>query len=153
MAKIRGNDRDNTLTGTAGRDEIRGEDGNDILRGLGDNDRLRGDKGNDTLEGGAGNDRLRGEAGNDVLTGGEGRDRFEFSDRGGNDVVTDFNQDDDVLFLSVVGIDGMEDLSILNNAAGDAVISYFANGQTTSVTLLGIDSADLSSSDFIFRPH
>ncbi len=153
MAKIRGNDRANSITGTANNDELRGEGGNDSLFGLGGDDRLRGEKGNDVLDGGDGNDRLRGEADDDILTGGAGNDRFEFSDRGGNDTVTDFNQADDVIFLSVVGINGMADLTIADNEAGDAVVSYFANGQTTSVTLLGIDSADLSASDFIFRPH
>lgn len=153
MARIRDNDKANRIDGTANNDEIRGQGGDDTIFGLDGDDRLRGGKGNDSIEGGNGNDRLRGEAGNDVLTGGAGKDRFEFSDRGGNDTVTDFNQADDIIFLSVVGVNGMADLTIADNEAGDAVISYFANGQTTTITLDGIHAVDLSASDFIFRPH
>lgn len=153
MARIRGTNRSETLNGTAGNDELRGEEGNDRLFGFGGDDLLRGDKGNDTLSGGAGNDRLRGEAGDDVLTGGAGADRFIFSDRGGSDTVRDYEDGTDRLFISATGIDGLEDLAIAANAAGDAVVSFFANGQTTAFTLTGIDVTSLSASDFVFQPH
>ena len=153
MTKIRGNDASESLEGTADADEIRGERGDDTLSGLGGNDVLRGGKGNDALFGGDGNDRLRGEAGDDVLTGGAGHDRFIFSDRGGSDIVTDFHHAEDVLFISAENILGMADLTISSDAAGDAVVSFFSHGQTTSVTLHDITAASLSAADFIFAPH
>lgn len=153
MAKIRGNDRPNSITGTANNDELRGEGGNDSLFGLGGDDLLRGGKGNDRLEGGDGNDQLRGEAGNDVLFGGAGDDRFVFSDRGGADTVQDFTHGADHLVISANGILGLADLTIASNLAGDAVVSFFANGQTTEMTLLGVPALTLTASDFIFQPH
>ena len=64
-------------------------DGNDLLRGFG---------GIDSLNGGAGNDRLDGGAGDDRLTGGAGNDRFLFpDDEEGDDTITDFEADSDVL--------------------------------------------------------
>ncbi len=153
MARIRGTDNADTIDGTAANDELRGDGGDDILNGFAGADLLRGDKGSDTLNGGDGNDRLRGDAGNDMLTGGAGADRFIFSDRGGSDTITDFQDGTDVLFISATGIAGMEDLTIAENAAGDAVVSVLATGQTTAFTLIGIHVSDLSAADFIFRPH
>ena len=58
----------------------------------------KGGSGNDTLIGGAGNDRLEGGKGNDTLTGGKGRDTFVYSY--GNDIITDYNPEEDTLLLS-----------------------------------------------------
>lgn len=71
---IRGNGKNNTLTGTKGPDDIRGLGGNDKLYGLGGNDKLYGGAGKDQLFGGAGNDRLEGGKGADKLVGGKGAD-------------------------------------------------------------------------------
>lgn len=70
MANIRGNSRNNVLTGTTGADTIDGRAGDDTLDGGNGNDTLLGDVGNDILYGGNGNDTLRGGADNDVLNGG-----------------------------------------------------------------------------------
>lgn len=153
MAKIRGNNRANTIDGTSGTDELRGEGGNDSLSGLGGSDKLRGGDGDDTITGGDGNDRLRGEHNDDMLTGGAGNDRFEFSNNGGSDTVTDFHHGEDVLYVSAQGVATMADLAIGSNAAGDAVVSFLSGGDITAFTLIGIDAASLTASDFIFRPH
>jgi Ca2+-binding RTX toxin-like protein len=71
---IKGNDEDNELFGTAGKDLIYGYGGNDILHGYDGNDVLDGGDGNDILYGGAGNDRLFGGDGKDILEGGSGND-------------------------------------------------------------------------------
>jgi len=76
---IRGDDGDDTLTGTAEADVIRAGGGSDLLLGLGGRDRLEGGKGRDRLEGGQGDDTLVGGKGRDRLAGGEGRDTFVFS--------------------------------------------------------------------------
>ncbi len=72
-----GND---SLSGTAGKDEISGAGGNDTLAGLAGDDELDGDFGNDRLLGGSGNDDLEGETGNDTLIGGAGNDTLNGSD-------------------------------------------------------------------------
>jgi uncharacterized repeat protein (TIGR01451 family) len=77
---IRGTDRGETLTGTAGRDVICGQGGNDRLRGMGGDDVLLGGDGHDLLEGGAGNDDLQGEKGHDALAGGDGNDSLSGGD-------------------------------------------------------------------------
>ena len=76
-----------------------GTDADDApLESLGGNDLLRGFGGIDSLNGGAGNDVIDGGAGNDRLTGGAGNDRFLFpDDEEGNDTITDFEADSDVL--------------------------------------------------------
>jgi RTX calcium-binding nonapeptide repeat (4 copies) len=84
---IRGNARNNTLTGTRGNDALCGGGGNDTLRGLGGNDRLVGGTGNDTLRGHGGRDRFLGGGGRDtiyardssreIVSGGGGFDRAQ----------------------------------------------------------------------------
>jgi len=63
MATINGDDRANSLAGTAK---------SDVINGLGGDDELFGNAGNDTLNGGDGGDILVGGAGNDTLNGGGG---------------------------------------------------------------------------------
>jgi Ca2+-binding RTX toxin-like protein len=56
MATIKGNNADNTLTGTPNDDSIFGLGGNDRLFGLAGNDLLDGGTGKDRMEGGPDND-------------------------------------------------------------------------------------------------
>ncbi|ORF36512.1 calcium-binding protein [Snodgrassella alvi] len=96
---IEGNDRDNELFGTAGKDLMYGYGGNDILHGYDGNDLLDGGDGNDILYGGAGDDQLFGGTGEDILEGGSGndllvggswqRDRYVFRAGYGRDEVID----------------------------------------------------------------
>lgn len=72
--RIKGDSRNNTLTGTEEKDVIKGRGGDDILLGNGGNDKLVGGKGNDELYGGAGHDTLIGNQGRDYLVGGFGND-------------------------------------------------------------------------------
>lgn len=68
----RGDNRDNRLRGTSGRD---------ALFGLAGNDTLLGGKGNDTLNGGEDNDELNGGKGQDTLIGGKGDDIYTVDNR------------------------------------------------------------------------
>lgn len=102
---IKGNDRNNHLTGRGGNDTLEGRGGDDLLFG-GDapvfpltsstktqtqpvydgDDILIGGAGNDTLRGGTGNDYLYGQAGVDYLYGDAGNDYLD----GGNDYLADY---------------------------------------------------------------
>lgn len=93
-----GND---TLDGGTGNDVLIGGTGNDTLNGGNDQDQLSGGDGNDILNGGQGNDSIGGGNGNDTMTGGAGSDFFAISLNGGADVITDFNRDEDSIFLSM----------------------------------------------------
>lgn len=128
MATIKGDSRNNELTGTrkkdfiygyGGNDEIEGRAGNDkIYGGIGrdeidggsDNDYLDGGKGNDEIDGGAGNDKIFGKAGNDTIEGGSGNDSlwggtgkdvFEYDEDFyfGTDMIMDYESNKDVVDL------------------------------------------------------
>ncbi len=73
------------------------------LKGTSKADSLHGSMSADLINGGRGNDFIYGEGGNDTLTGGAGADVFVLSVGGGNDVVTDFNPDEDILVLDYGG--------------------------------------------------
>ena len=111
------------------------------------NDVFTGDAGANELNGWIGADRLNGGEGNDVLIGGAGNDRFIFSDNWDDDIITDFEDGGDLLdFREVTGVSAITDLTIVNNANGDAVVSLGGD----SITLIGIDAADLTAADFLF---
>ncbi|QJF51841.1 calcium-binding protein [Roseobacter ponti] len=91
---IKGNRKDNLLTGTEFDDTILARQGDDTLIGLGGNDFLFAEEGDDLLEGGSGNDRLFGMSGKDILNGGAdhdelfgGADDDDLNGDGGDDVL------------------------------------------------------------------
>ncbi len=88
-----------TITGSDGGDIIFGNRGDDLLDGSTDNDTLRGGKGNDTIIGGDGDDFLFCEDGDDTLIGGNGSDRFLLSPNSGIDIIWDFQDGKDLLYL------------------------------------------------------
>lgn len=95
---------------------------------------LTGNSGNNTLSGGGGNDILAGLGGNDTLTGGDGADHFLFGKNGGNDRITMFEIDTDVIHLvAVPGIATLDDLlgHIKSSKFGDAVIDLGKHGSIT----------------------
>lgn len=84
MARIRGNNSNNSIVGTSfsdeifafsGNDRVTAGNGNDIVWGGGGNDTIFGGDNNDRLFGESGLDTLIGDAGNDTLEGGSGADR------------------------------------------------------------------------------
>ena len=74
MAKIKGTNFNDILSGTSQADTMFGLGGNDTLNGGAGNDRLFGGAGNDKLFGGAGDDTLNGGNGKDTLNGAAGVD-------------------------------------------------------------------------------
>ena len=79
-----------TKIGSSLSEKITGGKGNDILNGLG---------GNDTLKGLGGADLLVGGKGNDILNGGEGKDIFKLSKGRGYDLIQDFKDKKDKIFI------------------------------------------------------
>lgn len=167
-------------TGTAGNDVLSGGDGPNVLNSEGGSDTLFGGGGDDMLNGGTGDDRLNGGQGNDALTGDFGADVFVFERSGGSDTVTDFEIGVDTIelwaLMSDVGIVSFElngmgysrvscfgdlehntlsfeflqngsDLEIYTNYDGDK--SHTA-ADGLFLTLVGVNLADLSMSDFGF---
>jgi len=171
-----GND---TLYGDNQADNLWGGDGNDLLRGGNGNDRLFGETGNDVLQGGAGGDVLFGQIGNDVLNGASGDDRlyggagfdrleggggndtlsgnfnwdiFVFRDGFGHDTITDFeanNRFEKIDLSDVSSITSFGDLAANHMAqVGSSVVIDALDGNT--ITLLGVNLADLGADDFLF---
>lgn len=162
-----GNDRtfggngDDDVMGGAGDDILRGGDQNDVLTAGDGNDFLFGGTGIDTLSGGAGNDTLIGRGGFDFLNGGEGDDILEggsnaddfiFVGAFGNDIITDFDANNDAEDIDLSGVTEITDITdLLNNHANqigaDVVID---DGLGNTITLQNVDLADLDAADFIF---
>ncbi len=131
--------------GGLGADFLIGNTAGNLLSGGAGDDRLFGGIGADELIGGTGNDRLHGGADNDELTGQQGADIFVFSEGAGNDQILDFENGVDRIEFG----DGAYQFSDLQMAqvGGDVVIKS-ANG---TITLVGINIADMDESDFVFR--
>jgi serralysin len=77
MANKTGNDKNNSIKGTADNDVLKGLGGDDLLIGGQGNDRLYGGDDLDELDGGYGNDKLYGESGNDILLVSSGDDMLD----------------------------------------------------------------------------
>ncbi len=146
-----------SLKGGTGNDFVTGGAGNDYIEGNGGNDTLYGGdggsgNGEDTLIGGGGDDFLVGDNQDDTLTGNSGDDIFYFIIGDDNDVITDFvaGGTDDEIRLDGFGTDFdtfNEVLEAATQVGNDTVID-FGNGDT--ITLLGVDKADLTAADFVF---
>ena len=132
------------LDGDAGADRLRGEAGADALDGGKGHDSLLGGGGDDDLRGGGGRDRLVGGAGDDALDGGAGADVFVMSDRSGDDVAAGWRNGIDMIEITR-GAAAFDELEISDGARGAVIV----NGDA-SMTLRGVDAADLDASDFIF---
>ncbi|EJM20675.1 VCBS repeat-containing protein, partial [Pseudomonas sp. GM18] len=84
----------------------------------------------------------------DNLTGSSGADTFVFAQPIGNNQIYNFDAAADKIdLIGFTGVTGFADLSITNDANGNALVSI-SSGQT--VTLKGVDAADLSEANFQF---
>lgn len=145
--RLAGGNGADRLVGQGGADALFGGDGNDVLGGGGGDDRLFGGAGSDSLSGGKGSDRLAGEAGDDLLGGGAGMDDFVFQPGGGNDVVSDFQDDFDVLDFRAFDFASKSDVLGLAVQSGADVVFALPDGG--SVELTGFDLALLGPEDVI----
>ena len=97
--KINGGDGQDRILGAKGKDKLFGEEGNDFLSGGEGHDVIEAGVGNDILNGGLGNDLLVGGKGKDELIGGEGKDIFKLSKGIGYDLIQDFQDKQDKIFI------------------------------------------------------
>lgn len=112
-----GND---TLIGSALRDDITGRDGNDLLLGGGGNDDLYGGAGNDTLDGGAGNDDMHGGAGSDLFIASAGNDSIWGFGAGDRIQLSGFSSFDQVLSAARSAEQG--DSTLLDLGGGNTLL-------------------------------
>lgn len=91
---------------------------------------------------------MHGDNGADNLNGGADADTFVFAGTVGDDTIKDFEIGVDTIDLTGYGPVSLEDaLSVASQVGGDTVLDLGPNG---SVTLEGINLADLSLDDFMF---
>ncbi|WP_081235291.1 VCBS domain-containing protein [Pseudomonas fluorescens] len=84
----------------------------------------------------------------DNLSGSSGADTFVFAQPIGNNQIYSFDVTADKIdLIGFAGVTGFADLSITNDANGNALVSI---GSGQSVTLKGVDAADLSEANFQF---
>ena len=131
---ITGNNLDNLILGSGGRDEIDGRGGNDSIEGGNQADALRGGGGNDTLLGDGGFDFLDGGTGDDSLLGGDQTDKL--AGRAGNDIL-EGGAGADSLY-------GGDDNDLLKGEAGDDTLYGHAGSDTLKG---GADNDDLFGGD------
>ena len=142
-------DDDDVVVGDAGDDILYGGSGNDLLEGREDDDLIYNGAGDDEVYGGSGDDTLWGGPGDDTLFGGTGDDTFAFTATSGNDVVEDFEFDDDILDLSSfvatladpASIDYSDIIDEMTNSGSDVILAL-TPGNTVTFT-------DLSITDFL----
>ena len=145
------------LFGDFGNDTLHGEDGNDNFFGASGNDLIYGGADNDTINGGSGFDTIHGGTGDDIMFGRFNADRFVFEDGHGNDTIGDFNALNNFERIDFSGLSTINSLADLNlgsatlgaatQVGGDVLID---TGGGNSITLTGVNLADLDGFDFVF---
>jgi Ca2+-binding RTX toxin-like protein len=136
---------DDTMTGGNGNDMLFGSFGIDTLMGGNGDDSLDGGAGNDILDGGKGEDIVNGGTGDDDLTGGSGPDLFVFNAGFGDDVITDFQNNDHIQFDDELFESPEAVLDASEQVGEDTVITAGMN----TVTLLGVQASSLQADDFL----
>jgi Ca2+-binding RTX toxin-like protein len=144
---INGTSSSETLNGTTADDTIHGNGGNDIIIDNQGDDYLYGDDGNDTLTGGVGfND----------FWGGTGNDTFKMTTRTttgeSDDLIHDFTQGADKVDVSAWGVSDFGQLQdlLFVDSHDDASVNAFYAGKDHFLRIAGIDTANLSASDFTY---
>ena len=162
---LQGDAGDDDLDGGAGQDKLDGGMGADRLVGGDQADELMGMDGDDVLDEGAGHGMLNGGAGDDFLIGGAGADAFIADGMSGDDVVFDFEALGEAQgafdHLALAGIRPNQ-VTLTDNAAREwngqsytgVLVSWNVDSDAEaegSALLVGLSSADLRQSDFMFE--
>jgi len=111
---------DDKIYGGEGNDTIKGGKGNDIINGDNGSDVIYDEDGNDVVNGGEGNDVIYAGKGADIISGNQGNDIFSFESLSSSttqaiDTIVDFNNQEDLIDVSNIGIKSFDSLEITNN--------------------------------------
>ncbi len=154
--EITGNAKNNKIFGSAGDDVLNGgTKGNDSIHGGEGDDSIFGEVGNDKIFGDDGDDTLSGGAGNDTLTGGDGADVFIYVSGGGNDVITDYASNEDIIQLesgSVSSYSVKNGNAILKIGSGNVTLKGVGNNMITVVGASGDSSVYGTGGDDTMPP-
>lgn len=114
--RLKGTEKDDALTGSAGTDLIDGGKGNDHLDGAEGDDYITAGHGDDLVTAGAGNDFVKAGKGDDTLIGGEGDDVLDgghgndLLDGGAGSDILNGDKGDDSLIFTLAENAGSNDL-------------------------------------------
>ncbi|WP_107496458.1 calcium-binding protein [Thalassobius sp. I31.1] len=113
-------------------------DYHDAAESLGEDgfgDVIGGSSNDDTLSGSDGNERLRGGNGNDHLTGGGGNDAFIFATGDGHDTISDFDPEQDQIFVDGGIISDLGNLpeGMTVTATSEQLILHYGSGDTITI--------------------
>jgi len=148
--KMYGGRGDDTINAGSGSDLVKGGNGNDTITGGNGKDVIFGGDGNDVINAGGKADVIHGGGGNDIMTGSSGADTFVFTQRAGDDVITDFTNNSDKLDLRGFGISSAATIvSAATTVTGGLLIDLDLLGGSGSIFLEGFNAANLDASDFI----
>lgn len=137
-----GGKNDDILYGNFGNDFLDGGDGQDALFGGTGDDELYGGDGADTIQGNQGLDLINGGSGNDDLRGGTLADTFVFDIGHDQDSISDFENSQDFLSLSLALTGGLTEASTIISQFGGVVggVVVFDFGSGDSITLSNLSS-------------
>lgn len=155
---ITGNGGADTIYGGLGDDSINGGNFDDLLLGEGGNDDIYGGNGLDTIRGGAGADYIEGNGGEDYLAGQDGNDTmfggmlgdtFRFNLGDDADVIGDFQNDLDTIWIDadLMGTMAIEDLGGIATVVGGNLVLDFGGGDT--LTLNGVTNVNILFDDIV----
>jgi hypothetical protein len=130
-------------TGGSGHDWIAGSSGDDRILGGSGFDELWGDSGDDRIEAGSGSDLLVGGTGDDHLTGGADADDFYFFAGDGDDVITDFEHGEDLIWFARFSAE----TDSFDEAIDEVEDAFFRSGDDV-VFALGDDRIVIRDSDY-----
>ncbi|MCZ6187133.1 Ig-like domain-containing protein, partial [Campylobacter ureolyticus] len=159
--KIDSKDGDDTIITHNGNDTILAGNGNDTIDSGDGNDYIDGGSGNDDIYAGDGDDTLIGGSGNDTLQGGMGNDTYVFGRGFGNDVILNFNpnnETDTIKFIDGISqdelnfksIDGNLVISFKDKSIKDTItISNFFKDKNYMITNIEFDKSYMSLSDIM----
>ncbi|MCZ6160705.1 calcium-binding protein, partial [Campylobacter ureolyticus] len=159
--KIDSKDGDDTIITHNGNDTILAGNGNDTIDSGDGNDYIDGGSGSDDIYAGDGDDTLIGGSGNDTLQGGMGNDTYVFGRGFGNDVILNFNpnnETDTIKFIDGISqdelnfksIDGNLVISFKDKSIKDTItISNFFKDKNYMITNIEFDKSYMSLSDIM----
>lgn len=133
-ANLFGTKAHETLVGNDGKNKIKGSGGRDEIDMGGGRDKGKGGGGRDSIDGGGGKDVIVGGRGQDMLTGGKGADTFKFSGKYGDDVITDLEAKDSVVFGAKVAPTAE---TFLNSLTETQVGVFYDGGRQGSILFEG----------------
>ena len=159
--RIDSKDGDDTIITHNGNDTILAGNGNDTIDSGDGNDYIDGGNGDDDIYAGDGDDTLIGGSGNDTLQGGMGNDTYVFGRGFGNDIILNFNpnnETDTIKFIDGISqdelnfksIDGNLVISFKDKSIKDTIIiSNFFKDKNYMITNIEFDKSYMSLSDIM----